>query len=222
MKRILQQPHHCISLDEMDTLETDFRALLQTCRACCHAHISVTPKCLSAAAGHLSSGFRWSPLAVKKNMVYEESACGSHRLKCSSLAAIFTLEKELKSLYMVQFDLLKTCRISVWIRPAGHGWAHHHWPQWVSNFASLDQVSLASGLDTESPARTMDMTNAFTCGVQDKTCIKCASGGYNYSEWVYKATYNWGVFPCGGKLWQTPAKLFSYVHSLSCRRRSWA
>lgn len=155
-------------------------------------------------------------------MVYEESACGSHRLKCSSLAAIFALEKELKSLYMVQFDLLKTCRISVWIRPAGHGWAHHHWPQWVSNFASLDQVSLASGLDTESPARTMDMTNAFTCGVQDKTCIKCASGGYNYSEWVYKATYNWGVFPCGGKLWQTPAKLFSYVHSLSCRRRSWA
>jgi len=128
-------------------------------------------------------------------MVYEESACGSHRLKCSSLAAIFALEKELKSLYMVQFDLLKTCRISVWIRPAGHGWAHHHWPQWVSNFASLDQVSLASGLDTESPARTMDMTNAFTCGVQDKTCIKCASGGYNYSEWVYKATYNWGPSP---------------------------
>ena len=144
MKRILQQPHHCISLDEMDTLETDFRALLQTCRACCHAHISVTPKCLSAAAGHLSSGFRWSPLAVKKHGVW------GVRMWFSQI---------------------------VWIRPAGHGWAHHHWPQWVSDFASLDQVSLASCLDTESPARTMDMTNAFTCGVQDKTCIKMCLWG---------------------------------------------
>ena len=61
-----------------------------------------------------------------KKMVYEESACGSHRLKWSSLAAIFALENEhpwfgrtwnVENELQIPKQVIQFCLISVCFRP---------------------------------------------------------------------------------------------------------